>query len=312
MIDDRATLVFGATDAQQRVGLLGIPYDAPSSTGKPGAKYGPARVRESLIWNMNRIQNDSIYDVDTGRTVSLGSVGVWDYGDVFVTAHEHMATIERSKEAILCLLRDGALPLVIGGDHAISHPAIQAFHEHFEGPLGIIHFDAHPDLVNESPRQGRWSHSSPIRRALEMERYAPANVVQIGLRGFSYPDVHEYAGANDILQFTAADVDQLGVSAISQKAMEVAGSGGARILMTLDMDVLDPAFAPGVGAPDPGGLSSAQMVQFVREIAPAINAMDINEINPLVDHFDVTSLLAAHLIMTTIVSRVSSGAVLTG
>jgi formiminoglutamase/agmatinase len=252
---------------------------------------------------MNRIQGGSIYEVDTRRTVSLQDVGLWDYGDVFVTAHEHLATIERSRDAVLGVLRDGGLPVVIGGDHAISHPVIQAFHEHFDGPLGIIHFDAHPDLVDESPRQGRWSHSSPIRRALELERFSPASIVQIGLRGFSYPEVHEFAQAQGILQFTAADTRALGVAAVAEKARAVAGADGARVLMTIDMDVLDPAFAPGVGAPDAGGLTSAEMVQFVRELTPAVDAMDINEINPLVDHFDVTSLLAAHLVMTAVVSR---------
>jgi formiminoglutamase/agmatinase len=251
---------------------------------------------------MNRIQNDRIYDVDGRRTVSLTNIALWDYGDVFVAAHEHMATIRRARDAVLEILADVALPVVVGGDHAISHPVLQALHEHFEGPLGIIHFDAHPDLVDESPRQGRWSHSSPIRRALEMERYGPGNVVQIGLRGFSYPEVHGFAERKEILQFVAADVETQGVSAIAQHAAAAAGAHGAKILMTIDMDVLDPAFAPGVGAPDPGGLTSAQMVQFVRELAPVVHAMDINEINPLVDHFDVTSLLAAHLVTTAVVS----------
>lgn len=305
MEDAHKGLVYlGSESAKTAVGLLGFPYGPGSSVGKPGSKFGPARIREALSWDLNRIENDVIYDVEARRVVDLSGVEFKDFGDVFISGHDHMANLARAKERILEIFAQGFFPIVIGGDHAISHSVLQALHESDDtGRLGIIHFDAHPDLVDENPRQGKWSHSSPIRRALELDRFAPQNVVQIGLRGFSYPEVFSYAEANGILQFTAADVFELGVPAVAERTLERACAGDARVCLTVDMDVLDPAFGPGVGAPDAGGLTSAQLIQFIRLFAAELDVMDINEVNPLVDHFDVTSSLAAHLVMMTVCQR---------
>jgi agmatinase len=102
--------------------------------------------------------------------------------------HDHLATLERARALMSDLLEAGRFPVVLGGDHSISWPLLRAFHDHHEGRLGIVQLDAHLDLVDENPRQGRYSGSSPIRRALELERYEPANVAQVGVRGFNYPD----------------------------------------------------------------------------------------------------------------------------
>ncbi len=231
-------------------------------------------------------------------------MAVWDYGDVFVSGHDHLATLDRARSQMAELLETGVFPIVIGGDHSVSLPLLQAFHDHYDGPLGIIQLDAHLDLVDETPRQGRHSGSSQIRRALEMGRYDAERLVQVGVRGFNYPDQYEYVVEQGIHHITAADVHETDGQRAGEAALEIAASGGARVFVTLDIDCLDPAFAPGAGADEPGGLTSAQVLGFVRRIASRVQALDIVEVNPTLDIRNVTAEFATELALSALGKRI--------
>ena len=300
-------LLFGKPDAPRHIALLGVPFDSATTIGRPGARYAPARIRNAFGWNLNRVRNGAFYDVEAERIVRLDDYAVEDYGDSVIAGYDQLETLKNAQQAMAEVLETGAFPIVLGGDHEVSIPLMQAYHDYQDGPLGIIHVDAHLDLVDENPRQGRYSGSSPMRRALEMGRYQPKNLVQVGVRGFNYPDQYEYIVSQGIQHISAAKVHSMGGQAAAERAWEIASAGGARVYLSFDMDCLDYAFAPGTGADEGGGLTSAQVLQFIRIVAPHVSAMDIVEVNPMTDHQDATSGLAAQIIFTVISSRVAAG-----
>jgi len=285
-------------------GILGIPYDTSASLGRPGARYAPAEVRRSLQWHLNRIKGKGVYDVEAGEIVDLDGVHVQDYGDVDIIGYDHELMLERTKGPILDLLESGVIPVIIGGDHSVSLPGLRALHSVTEKAMGIIQMDAHLDLVDDSPVQGRLSGSSEIRRALELDRVSPLNLIQVGVRGYNYPDQLDYIRSKGIRQIPAQEFQRVGARGAALKALEVAASGTDRLYLTLDIDVLDPAYAPGSGADEPGGLSAREVMEFVRLVAPRVSVMDIVEVNPMMDFRGMTSAVAARIIMDFVVSVV--------
>jgi agmatinase len=300
-------ILFGKVDAPGQIALLGVPFDSATTIGRPGARYAPERIRSAFGWNLNRVRNGAFYDVEGEKIVSMENYVVKDYGDIPIVGYDQMDTFKNAQESLTEILHSGAFPIVLGGDHEVSIPLLQAYHDYQKGPLGIIHVDAHLDLVDENQRQGRYSGSSPMRRALEMGRYLPKNLVQVGVRGFNYPDQYEYIISKGINHISASKVHSLGGQAAAERALEIATANGAKVYLSLDVDCLDYAYAPGTGADEAGGLTSAQVLQFMRVIAPHIGAMDIVEVNPMTDQQDATSGLAAQIIFTVISSRVSAG-----
>ena len=300
-------LLIGNPDAPRRIALLGVPFDSATSLGRPGARYAPAKIRTALGWNLNRVQNNAFYDLEAGRVVRLDNYAIEDYGDSFIAGYDQKVTYSYAQQLMTEALRANAFPIALGGDHEVSIPLFQAYHDFQQGPLGIIHVDAHLDLLDENPRQGRLSHSSPLRRALEMGRYQPTNLVQVGVRGFNYPSQYEYITSQGIHHITAAQVHEMGARAAAESALEFASAGGAHVYLSFDMDALDYAFAPGTGIDEGGGLTSAQALQFIRLVAPRVAAMDLVEVNPLSDQMDATSGLAAQMIFTVISARVFAG-----
>lgn len=286
--------------------ILGIPYDTSAGLGYPGARYAPAEVRKALQWTLNRIREERTVDVETRRMIDFHGVVIEDVGDVAVVGYDHERTLQNIKDRVAFLLGQDYVPIIIGGDHSVSYPCIAALHDATPGATGLIQMDAHLDLVDSNPIQGRLSGSSEIRRALELGRISPKNVVQVGVRGYNYPDQLEYVQSEGIAWYTPIDVDEMGIREVARRSLQIAKAGTERVYFTLDIDVMDPAFAPGSGADEPGGLSSRQTLDFVRAVAPHVDVMDIVEVNPLTDTRRVTAAVAARLIFDFIVARLSS------
>jgi agmatinase len=138
-----------------RFAVVGIGYDSSASLGWPGARYAPESIRNSLRWILNRIRDNKIFDVDGDRLVDLTEIEIKDCGDLAVSRYDHEQTLREINKGIDALLAAGWTPIILGGDHSVSWPAIQAFHDRVEGPMGIIQLDAHLDLLDESETQGR-------------------------------------------------------------------------------------------------------------------------------------------------------------
>lgn len=287
---------------KQTFGIVGFPWDGGASLGRPGARYAPKAIREELQWLINRIEDQYVYHVEKRQRIDLGETEMIDYGDIEIAAYSTELTFAHAEEQIGELLAQGVFPFILGGDHSISYPGIKALHDHSTGPVAIIQFDAHLDLVDQSPVQGRFSQSSQMRRALELPRIEAQQLVQIGVRSYNYPWYEEYLRENPVVQLTAREVYQMQPEEVVKRALE-ACQGAEKIYLTFDMDVLDPAFAPGTGANEPGGLTPVQCFQILEGLYPYIDVMDIAEMNPLYDHQGITSSLAARILFDCMVER---------
>jgi formiminoglutamase/agmatinase len=288
-----------------RFAYIGIPHDSATSIGNPGARFAPEALREALRGVFDwRLRDGKLADVDEG-IVDLSPVEVVDWGDVELTYAETDTIVEESCAAVRQALAAQYVPLIVGGDHSISYPCIKAVHDMCAGRIGLIQIDAHNDLMNDSRRQGKYSGSSGMRRALELERLKGANLVQIGLRG--YTTVEQYAIGQEygVHRISATHLAEMGARPAAEQALQWAREGTEAIYLTIDLDVINPGEAPGTGWPEPGGLTTQHVIDLIRVLAPHMSAMDIAELNPLYDtQARATTLIAARLMLDFITTRV--------
>ena len=258
------------------VAVTGLPLDT-ATTHRPGTRFGPRAVREAsttLAWerpygcDFNPMQELAI--IDYGDCV-------WDFG----RPESVPAAIEAH---ILGILRGGAAPLSIGGDHFVTLPVLRAMHKE-HGPLALIHFDAHSDTWSRAEEEGRIDHGTMFFHAAQEGIIDPAHSVQIGIRTYN-PDTHGF----QILD--APWIHKNGAAAVIQRTREAVG--GRKVYLTFDVDCLDPCFAPGTGTPVCGGLSTATAIEILRGLA-GINlvGMDVVEVAPAYDVSGITALAAA-------------------
>jgi agmatinase len=301
-----SALVAGSGPARTRIGLVGIPWDGGASLGAPGARYGPDAIRSSLSWWLDRIREDRVWDVEADALVDVSGLRLDDLGDVPIAGHDVEATFEAAADAVGRVLDGGGVPVALGGDHSISIPAIRALAGRAPR-IGIVQLDAHLDLVDDSPRQGRLSQSSPMRRALDLEAASPERLVQVGLRSFNYPEYRAWCRERGITQLTTQQALELGADRVADAALATAGADGAAVYLTVDLDCLDPSVATGVGHMEPGGFPFAFVSRVVRRLAPHVAAFDIAELNPMRDPSGATASVAAKLVLDFVFSRAAAG-----
>lgn len=290
--------------SNKKFGIIGFPWDGGASLGRPGSRFAPSKIREAFSWFVNRIENNQVYNVEERKTFHLAENGIQDFGDIDIAAYSTDITFQNAEKKVKELLEEDVFPFVLGGDHSISYPIIKALHDSTEGKIGIIQFDAHLDLVDESAIQGRFSQSSQMRRALELPRVNPENIVQIGVRSFNYPWYESYLKESGIVQITAREVHKSTPEKVVEMAMD-ALKGVDKIYLTFDIDVLEPAYAPGIGANEPGGLTPVQCMAMLDLLYPVVDLVDIAEVNPLYDHQDITTTFAARIMFDCAIARLS-------
>lgn len=267
------------------VAIVGVPYDGGTSY-RPGSRLGPREVRaqSSLIRPYSYFQKVAPFDV----------LNVADVGDIDappVSIEQCYAVVEAQIGAIADA---GATPLVVGGDHSISLPILRALAAR-HGRLALVQFDAHIDTWDEY-FGGKYFHGTPFRRAIEEGLVDGRRFIQVGIRGPMYGeddfDFHREHG------ITMLDIDQVkerGVAWVVDRIREVA-TGPAYV--TFDIDSVDPAFAPGTGTPEVGGLTSHEAQRLVRGLADlSIVGADVVEVAPVFDGpGQITALLAANIL----------------
>lgn len=282
-------LVLDPSDlADVDVAVLGAPFDDGTSN-RPGARFGPRAIRA---------QDDGGRFGRPHMTLGIDPfdvLDVVDYGDVEAAPGD----LERSHEQLRLRLGEiyeaGAVPLVLGGDHSLSLPMLQVLADRF-GPDGyaVIHFDTHADTAAELYGV-RISHGTPFRVAADEGSLLGSNIVQIGLRGtWPGPEEFEWMRAAGFRWHTMDEIVARGLPAVVEDAIERVTERASRIYMTVDIDVLDPAYAPGTGTPEPGGLTTRELLRAVRRVASACElcAIDVVEVSPPYDHADLTALAA--------------------
>ncbi len=282
----------GAARGRTDVAFLGVPFDL-GTTLRPGTRFGPEAVRAASAWwqyaRDDGAAAEGWYDLDRQRWILRG-VTMADWGDVRITPADIGVNLDRITEGVRSILAAGSLPVVIGGDHAITYPAIRAFGG--RGPLHVVQFDSHQDFVDE--RHGvRLGHGNAMRRASELPFVT--GISQIGLRGLQkYTEPLEASRRYGVRVVTASDLRRRGPRA----ATACVPAGGACYL-TLDIDVLDIATAPGTGTPEPGGLAYAEVRDAIRAVARRcrIVGVDLVEVSPPYDWAEVTARAAARLVL---------------
>ena len=287
-----------------RFAYIGVPHDAATTLGNPGSRFAPQAVREAmrLVFDW-RLHDHKLADLDTG-IVDLSSVEIADFGDISLSYHDVEKAVEETYQAVRGALEASYFPLIVGGDHSVTYPAVRALHDTCKGSIGLIQLDAHCDMMDYSDIQGRLSGSSPMRRSVELDRLAGPNLVQIGLRGYTTLEQYEFGQRLGVRRITAKHFAEIGAQASAKQALEWAKDGTEAVYMTIDMDVLNPGEAPGTGWPIPAGFTGQQILDFVRAVAPDINALDIAELNPLTDtRTGTTTTLGGQLLLDCITVR---------
>ena len=281
------------------VAIVGAPTDDLVSD-RPGTRFAPRAIRAAGCPPGPHLEAE----ID-----AFAELRVVDFGDAPVIP----ADPKRSHAAIEALVRQvakaGTIPIVLGGDHSIAEPDIRAVAS-VHGPLGLIHFDTHTDTGTEVFGVER-SHGTPMYRLVEQGHVDPSRYVQIGLRGY-WPGPVELAWQADrgIASFFMHDVRELGIRDVVERTLERVAAGP--VFVSVDVDVLDPAFAPGTGTPEPGGMTSADLLWACRTVAAGVQLVgaDLVEVIPTeIGSADVTALVAERVVrelLTGIALRQSS------
>jgi agmatinase len=267
------------------VALIGAPFDGGVSF-RPGARFGPSSIRQAsrhLRPAYNPMQDVSPYRV-------LQAV---DAGDVPCNPFDIDAALQQIDDGVGDLLASGARPVMLGGDHTIALGGLRAV-ARTHGPVALIHFDAHLDTWNSYFGADR-THGTIFRRAHEEGLLIQDACTHIGIRGplYAAEDLTDDAAFGfEIIR--AEDLDRIGIEEIVDRVRR--RTGDAPVYLSIDIDVLDPAFAPGTGTPEMGGLTSRELLALVRALPrEQLVAADLVEVSPAYDHAEITSLAAATL-----------------
>ena len=264
------------------IALLGVPMDL-GVTHRSGARFGPKAVR-----NAERV---GPYE-HVLRTVPTGDMRVADIGDVpFASRYDLAQSHTDIESAVGRIVAAGVVPLLVGGDHSMGLPVLRAVGR--SRPVGLIHIDAHCD-TSGSFEGCKFHHGGPFRQAVLDGVLDPERTIQIGIRGNS-GWLWEFSHASGMTVIEAEGLAAMGVTAAIAKAREVVGTGP--VYLTFDVDALDPAFAPGTGTPEVGGLTSAQALALLRGfIGLDIVGGDVVEIAPQYDPTSNTAQIAAQVL----------------
>jgi agmatinase len=269
--------------ARAEVAVLGVPFDSGVSY-RPGARFGPGHIRESS--RLLRPYNPAL------QASPFAGLQVADAGDLAInpfSIDEAIPAVERGARGLL--ERAGCL-LTLGGDHTIALPLLRAVSA-VHGPVAVVHFDAHLDTW-DTYFGAAYTHGTPFRRASEEGLLDRSGCLHVGIRGPLYTDVDLSQDSELGFQLIPApDVEQLGVPGVAERIRQRVGD--RPVYVSVDIDVLDPAHAPGTGTPEAGGLSSRELLATLRSFAGLhLIGADIVEVAPAYDHAQITGIAAAH------------------
>jgi agmatinase len=272
--------------AAARAVLLGVPYDG-GTTYQPGTRLGPYHVRRvsALVQSYHPEHRVDVFQ----------RVRAVDGGNVVFPPFDSEQVRERIESEVAAVVAAGAVPFLVGGDHSIALPCLRALSAK-HGSLAVVHVDAHADTSGPEVWGNAWHHGTPIRHAISENLISKGQLYQIGLRGpWGSSEDGLFAAQHGAHVISASELSERGVVDVMGEVLRAIGERPT--YLTFDIDAVDPAFAPGTGTPVPGGLTSREALELVRQLAGVkLVGMDLVEVCPSLDHADVTSHLAAHLL----------------
>jgi agmatinase len=265
--------------------VVGVPWDGATSY-RTGQRLGPDAIRKVSV--TLRPYNLAL---DVGIFENCSGV---DYGDLPVVVGYIEDTYAKIETALRPLIASGVIPVLMGGDHSITLPELRAIAK-THGPVALIHFDSHTD-TNDQYFGRPYYHGSMFRRAVEENIILPANSIQVGMRGSVYSkDAYDESTSLGFKVVTMSAVREMGL----QRLIEIiqVRIGQNKVFVTFDIDVVDPAFAPGTGTPEVGGFTSSEAIDLIRGLK-GLNfvGFDVVEVLPDYDVAEITALLAANIV----------------
>ncbi len=274
-----------ANASELDVCFVGVPFDIGTSN-RGGTRFGPRQIRvESCMIRP--------YNMAT-RAAPFESFQVGDIGDIAINTFSLQKSIEIIEQSYAEILADNCKPLTLGGDHTISLPILRAMHKQ-HGPIGVVHVDAHAD-INDVMFDEPVAHGTPFRRAIEEGLIEPKRMVQIGLRASGYAaDDFDWSRDQGVRVVQAEECWYKSLAPLMNEVREQLGEGP--VYISFDIDGLDPAYAPGTGTPEIGGLTVHQGLEIIRGCKGLdIIGGDLVEVAPAYDTSGNTSLVAANLL----------------
>jgi guanidinopropionase len=266
------------------IALIGVPWDG-GTTNRAGARHGPREIR-----NMSSFMR-KVHHVSRIAPYKLARVA--DLGDAPVNPIDLMDALKKIEAYFAKVHAAGAMPLSAGGDHLITLPIFRGIAR--QRPVGMIHFDAHSDTNDRYFGDNKYTHGTPFRRAVEEGLLDPKRTVQIGIRGSIYsPDDMAFAEGSGMRVIYMEEFAKIGIEKTIAEARRVAGDGPTYI--SFDVDGIDPAFAPGTGTPEIGGLTTLEAQTLLRGLQ-GLNLIggDVVEVSPPFDPSGNTALVGATL-----------------
>ncbi len=274
--------------------ILGAPFDGGTSH-RAGTRFGPQYIRQTCYLPHNGSRPSLAMRVD-----GLQDLKVFDAGDVEMYSGDAERSVRDLQEAVYAVARTGALPLVLGGDHTIAWPDAAGVAQHVgQGKISMIHFDAHADTGNIE-FGSLIGHGQPMRRLIESGALRGDRFLQIGLRGYwPPPETLDWMAQQRMRSYEMSEIVSRGLDECLTESFGIAMDECDGVFLSVDIDVCDPGHAPGTGTPEPGGLTSRQLLDSVRRIAyelPVLG-MDVVEVSPPYDHAEITSFLANRVVL---------------
>ena len=264
------------------IGLIGVPFDG-GVTNRPGARHGPREIRNqsSLIRKLNQATGVSPHEL----------LKVRDIGDAWVQKPFELENSHREIEAFYQrVVQAGVTPISAGGDHSVTLPIFRALAKN--GPIGMVHFDAHCD-TGDDYMGSKFHHGAPFSRAVEEGLLDPKRTIQIGIRGsVNDPDIWKFSHDSGMRVIYIEEYFEMGPQAVIEEARRIVGDGETYI--SFDVDALDPVYAPGTGTPEVGGYSTLEAQMMIRGLSGLkLIGGDVVEVSPPFDPSGNTALVGA-------------------
>jgi agmatinase len=283
-----------STYADADIVIVGAPSDSGTSQ-RSGAKFGPQAIRGG-----DYLPHDASRPHLALRTDGLKDLKVVDAGDLMMPGGDLVASLAVLREATEKISRAGAIPVILGGDHSIASADVAGIANHRgHGKISMIHFDAHAD-TGEDHFGALIGHGTPMRRLIEDGYMRGDRFLQLGLRGY-WPDHATLAWMRDqgMRSYEMTEIHHRGLNTVLDESFATLTDGCDGVFLSVDIDVVDPGMAPGTGTPEPGGMTSRELLEAVRRIClelPVVG-IDVVEVAPAFDSADITAILANRVVL---------------
>jgi agmatinase len=274
--------------------VVGAPFDGGTSH-RPGTRFGPNAIRQACY-----LPHDGSRPSLAMRVDGLADLRVLDAGDVEMFSGDIVRSLAALEEAVHAVAAAGAIPVVLGGDHSIALPDATGLARVLGfGRVSLVHFDAHAD-TGDMEFGSLYGHGQPMRRLIESGAVRGDRFLQIGLRGYwPGPETLDWMAERRMRSYEMTELVARGLDDCLTEAFEIAVDECDGVFLSVDVDVVDPGMAPGTGTPEPGGLTSRQLLDAVRRCCyelPVVG-LDVVEVAPPYDHADITAYLGNRVVL---------------